>query len=358
MSRQVFLICRLFDKLNMGKEDLTNILNGLSDKGVYWSGDDIDELGIKKGMSYNKIMTMFIAQFLEISKSKFNVGELSIDSNNIKTRDEAIELMINKFNNLSTNDISHVDESILNGKLSMYASDFIGKKMEYSVESTQLGARIGFDIGKDLDSKNILNSRIVVYGQSETGKNIIMDTPEKVSSVTVTNDKYPVYVDVNVRMMTQGGTVDLNKNIILSNPTLSGIFSNTFDIKDRTHNAPLPGKLIDWIKSSDASQIKLEKYQDALINSEAGDISVVVPANSYKINELIKNNNRITGILNETSKNISSLEQFSDKIINDTNNIKSELKAIQNKVDNFNPSGGGINGTISESNSSLSTNII
>lgn len=334
-----------------------NILNSTPDKGVYWTGPTVPELGIEKDMDLNLVIQKIIDGFLVLKNAKFDVGKLG---NDLATRDEAINSLLGKVNTLSTNDISHNGIPFNNNKLSVEASKFLGSKFDYAVSSNSTGARLDINIREKLPSKNILSTRIVVSGKSTSGKNVFMDTSEMITSVVLKNEMYPIDIDVNVRTQTSTGTVDLDKKIVLHNPAEAGAFEAIYDVKDRSYNAPFSGTLIDWLGDMEATQDRLEQYHDVLKNTTQGDIINAVNGNSYKISSLEKevNNAKTVNLSLADTKGtvttktvtpqtaIDDLSKQVNNLLSDSNEIKSDLAGVQNKVGNIsNPSGGGLAGT-------------
>jgi hypothetical protein len=334
-----------------------NILNLIPDKGVYWTGAPVPELGIEKNMLINEVLQKIIDGFLELKNAKFNVGKLG---NDLATRDEAINSLLGKVNTLSTSDISHNGIPFNNNKLSVEASKFLGSKFNYAVASDSNGARLDLNIKEQLPTKNILSTRIIVSGKSTNGKNVFMDTSELITSVVLKNEMYPIDIDVNVRTQTTTGVVDLDKKIVLHNPAESGSFEAVYDVKDRSYNAPFSGTLIDWLGGMEATQDRLEQYHDVLKNTSEGDIINVVNGNSYKISSLEKevdqakkvsislanSNGTVTTKTTSPQVAIDDLSKQVNNLLSDSNEIKTDLAIVQGKTSNIpNPAGGGVAGT-------------
>lgn len=336
-----------------------NILNSTPDKGVYWTGATVPELGIEKNMNLNLVIQKIIDGFLELKNAQFDVGKLG---NAPTTRDEAINSLLGKVNTLSTSDISHNGIPFNKNKLSVEASKFLGSKFNYAIASDSNGARLDINIKEQLPTKNILSTRVVVSGKSSNGKNVFMDTSELITSVALKNEMYPIDIDVNVRTQTTTGVVDLDKKIVLHNPAEAGSFEGIYDVKDRSYNAPFSGMLTDWLGDMEATQDRLEQYHDVLKNTSEGDIVNAVSGNSYKISSLEKevdNTKTVTIALANpngtvTTKTVTPQTAINDlskqvnNLLSDSNEIKTDLTAVQNQVSNVsNPSGGGLAGTTS-----------
>lgn len=349
--------------------DEIRILNSKPDKEVYWSGSQVKELGIEKNMSYDQALLNFTKAFLDLYQAKFNIGSLG---NDIATRDETINLLVGKVNALATGDIAHNGIPFNNNKLSVEASKFLGTKFNYSVVSDSNGAKLDINIKEQLPS-DVLSTRIVVSGKSTNGKNIFMDTSEKITSVVLKNEMYPIDIDVNVRTQTTGGIVDLEKKVVLHNPSEIGSFQSTYDIKDRSYNAPFSGKLSDWLGGIEATQDRLEQYHDVLKNTSKGDIVNTVNGHDYMIDSLSKEVDGMktmtvmvtnpTGTV--TTKTVTPQEAVNilanqvNNLLSDNTSLKTDLKAVQNQLSNVsNPSGGGIDGTLATPNVSLSSSVV
>lgn len=346
-----------------------DILNSTPDKEIYWSADPMQEIGISQYMRYDKAILNFAKAFLELKNLKFDVGDLG---DKPFSRDEAVIALITKLNNLDSSDIEHSGNPFNNNRLSVEAAKFLGSKFTYTVTTDNNGSKLDINIKEGLFD-NVLSTRIIVSGKSTDGKNIAMDTSEKITSVLLKNSMYPIDIDVNVRIQTKTGVVDLEKKVILHNPSDSGTFTSIYDVKDRSYTAPFSGKLSEWLGGIEATQDRLEQYHDVLKNTSNGDIVNTVSHQGYLISSAQKDIDKMSkvsiSVANSdgtiTQKEVTPQEAVTilskniNNLLSDNTNLKNELKKVQSKVGNIsNPAGGGTEGTTNFGNSTASNSVV
>ena len=353
-------------------DDIKNILTKKPDNTLYWSGSDVPDLGITKGMSLDVAMSKLANAFVQYKNIKLETKPVQgcVDCETFVDRDKAISSALDKLSNLTTADISHAGVEQNPGRLSGNAAKYVGSSFDYSITAGSTGSKLSVNLSSLSDQP--YSSRVVVSGKSSNGKNIVMDTPEKVSSVTVENSMYPITMDVVVRMDTKGGIVDLTKTVTLYNPAETGDFKAAYDVKDRSRAEPYSGKLDEWLGGVEGTQFKLEQYQDALKTATNGDFVSAIKGQQFlasealnKIDQMsvvnisLKGDNGSTTTKTVTPQQaIDSLSQKVNSLQSENSNLKSELKAIQNALGNVsNPSGGGLAGTSSDPGQSLSTGV-
>lgn len=349
---------------------IDNILTKTPDHTIYWSGDDIPELGITKGMSMDKAISSFAKVFIEYKSVLVETKPVEgcTDCKTFVDRDKAISSLLNKVGNLSTSDITHEGTPYNPNRLSANAAKFIGSTFSYSITAGSTGSSLGINLTGL--TENPYSSRVVVSGQSNNGKNIIMDTPEKVSSVTIENKMFPINLDVVIRMETSLGVVDLTKTVMLYNPAEAGDFKAIYDVKDRSFAGPFTGTLDEWLGSVEATQYKLEQYQDSIKTATNGDIGSTIKGQSFLINGAYEKINSMATVSlslrdengTTTTKTVTSQEAVDNlskkvnSLTTENSNLKAELKAVQSTLGNVsNTAGGGTPGTTADSGASLST---
>ncbi len=337
----------------------------LPDTSIYWTGPDVPEMGIKKGMAINEVITLFMNSYIQQSSQTFNVGGSSTG------RDDAIAAVINKVENLSTSDIKHQGTEFTESRMSVSAGKYIGKYMDYSISATPGGSSISINTIDGIEEKPY-GVRIIAHGKSGTGKNVVLDTPEPVGMFTTTNDMYPITIETLVRMQTKEGLVDLTNTTVITNPSQSGSFKAYYDVKDRNYSGPYTGNLSEFLNGVEATQQKHGQYQDRLKNTGIGDVGTAVEAISNSVSDITKQIQESktveVGLRSEsgttqfkkvtTQGAVSMIAEAVNTLSSSNSNIKDELKAVLNKVDNSgNPSNGGITGTQVESGESLATSL-
>lgn len=353
-------------------EGINNILTKNPDHTLYWSGDSIPELGIEKGMSLDVAISKFAKAFVEYKNVKVETKPVKgcTDCQTFVDRDNAIFSILNKIENLSTSDIKHAGVTQNPNRLSGTAAKYVGETFAYSITAGTDGSKLSVNLSGLSDQQ--YSTRVVVSGKSTNGKNIIMDTPEKVSAVTVENSMYPINLDVVVRMDTPGGIVDLTKTLTLYNPAETGDFKAAYDVKDRSHAQPYTGMLDEWLGGVEATQFKQEQFQDAIKTATNGDLPGTIAGQKYLIDGVynkLEGMSTVTLSLKDstggtTTKTITpqvaidSLSQKVNLLSTENSSLKSELKAVQGVLGNVsNPSGGGTPGTTSDAGQSLATGL-
>lgn len=342
------------------------------DSTLYWSGDAIPALGITKGMSMDVAMAKIANAFVEYKSFKTEVKPSAgcKDCETFVDRDKAISAALNKIENLTTADIKH-DSVVQNpGRLSGNAAKYIGTTFGYTVTAGTTGSNIAVNLSSLTGEQ--FSSRVVVSGKSTNGKNIFMDTPEKVSSVSVENSMYPITIDVVVRVDTPGGIVDLTKTKTLYNPAETGDFMEAYDVKDRSYAEPYSGKLDEWLGGVEATQYKMEQFQDSVKTAANGDIAGAIKGQQYLIDAAynkiegmstvtisVKDENGTTTKTVAPQQAIDSLAQKINSLVTENSNLKTELKAVQGVLGNVsNPAGGGVPGTSADAGQSLSGGVV
>ena len=96
-----------------------NILGLYPDSGIYWTADDIPELGIYKNQRLDVALSKIAKAFVEYKSQKIEIGDLATDADRYVSRDKALEATMGKLLNLSSSDIKHEGIPYNNNRLSV-----------------------------------------------------------------------------------------------------------------------------------------------------------------------------------------------------------------------------------------------
>lgn len=210
-----------------------------SDKAVVYTGKDFPKFNIKSGQRYDKLIVELLNQLTAICEQNVDINCLYVgdcSSKNV-TIPEAVKLIINKLCTLTTKDIKYEGEKycINNDTISKGGVHLLGRNFNYSVQSVTIGTSIGWDVSDLVNSfptnYRLAKVNIVVSGKPKAGKTIIIDSNKSTMSVNVDNDRFPLTLDVDLRIATPTGDVKLVKTISIPTP-MTGNFNAPLNVKD------------------------------------------------------------------------------------------------------------------------------
>lgn len=208
---------------------------------VQYLGPTIEAAGIVHGMSYDKLtvslantLVDYISQTVDLSCLYDNsCGNCSQES----LIPDAIQVIINKLCSFTSSDLSYNGNlyCLGGGSISAEGVKLLGKGFSYYNSQIGNSSSVGINLLKATESlppgHSVLKYRAVVSGNKKKGKTLIVDTNEPTSTFTVGNDRYPLVADVNIRVSTPTGDVDLNQVIAISEP-FSGEKSASLVVRD------------------------------------------------------------------------------------------------------------------------------
>lgn len=285
-----------------------------SDRCVLYTGPDFPELGIKSGEYYDKVFVDFLKVFNDFVSEKFHLGELyNAECDNCEenvNQVTALKVLIKKLNNLNASDLTYSNSffSIGADTLSTTAANLLGGKFIYSVSPLISGSAVTYDltsVTKSLpDGYRISSINTVLSGKPERGTNIIVDSSKAFTAIDVGNDRFPLILDVSIRVNTPTGDVKLSSSVSIPSP-LSGTYTAEFDVKD-FGSVSRSFKLSEFVEAM-AAEIHVLK-------TEVGSYSDMRLSESY-LNSKDKGLKSIVGILHaavsDLNKRLSALENVS-----------------------------------------------
>ena len=210
-----------------------------TDTCVIYTGENYPRFGIVSGQKYSQLTISLLSELEKYMDQTTNLKCLCDDSCNefnVKIP-EAVQVIVDKLCNLSSKDINYSGQKycIGNGSISSDAIKLLGKSFNYTIDSALNGTSIYYDlsgVGKSLSSDyRVSRINSIVSGNNKSGKNIIVDSNKYTVGVTVPNDRFPVYVDIDMRVATKTGEVKLLKTIAIPSP-VPGTYIAQLDVKD------------------------------------------------------------------------------------------------------------------------------
>lgn len=210
-------------------------LEELSDQCILYSGPDYTFLNIESGEYYNTVIVELIEKLEELYEGPSNLSCIT-DKKDLNSS-QAVEEIVNKICTLNSSDITYDGEKYCIGDdtISSSAILMLGTKFRYSVSVSDTGSNVSYDLS-DIERslpKNYRLSRVnaVISGKPKNGRSIIADTSNVFTGVKVDNSRFPVNIDVDVRVSGPNGDVRLSKSITIPSPKTDEYFSELI-VKD------------------------------------------------------------------------------------------------------------------------------
>ncbi len=219
----------------------SDCLESHADKCILYTGESSDKLGITKGMYYNGVTTQLIEELEKICNERVELKCLySNECNSCEpsvTIPVGVQILIDKICALSATDIKYEGDKYCIGKdsISGGAISLLGRGFNYEVQPTDRGTSISYnldDVTKSLPA-NYQVGRIstVVSGKPLRGKSIIVDSNKSTLGATVSNDRFPLNIDIDMRVATPTGDVKMVKSLHIASP-LAGTYSAQMNVQD------------------------------------------------------------------------------------------------------------------------------
>lgn len=324
---------------------------------VVWTGTSIPGLGIKTGDYYNDAIVAFASKFIDLAD-----GLIDVSSTNDGTCDncsdtlplfQAVQKMSNKLGNLKSSDITLDSKStgLTDNSMSYDSGQLLNRAINYSVDNELTGSSIGVDLTNAITNLplgyQLAKTSVVISGKRKFGSTVITDSSLSTFSVKVANDRYPIDMDVTIRVNTPSGTADLVSTIILDSPKVVNT-TQVLSVKDRSKSA---GESMSLSTFADvvSSQLRDNKSGlDQLNNIDIQGYSNIEFANT-------KLPNVMSVLTSKVSKTLSDLDSLSKinfdnngsvvsgdthtvtaLIADSINSMKSDIQNIVSDIQNIN----------------------
>lgn len=222
-------------------QSCNGFLEEYSDKQVLYSGRDFDMFGIKNGNYYSHVIVQLLNELEshineEISLSCLYTGKCDSCTPNV-TVPNAIRIIVDKLCTLTSNDIIYNGDKYCIGddSISPSAVYLLGKSVKYSVSPASNGTSISYDatdIIRDLPKEyRVDRINATIAGKPKLGKSIILDSNKSYVGATIENDRFPINLDLSIRVSSENGDVRLSKTISIPSPK-SGEYYSQLNVQD------------------------------------------------------------------------------------------------------------------------------
>lgn len=135
----------------------------------------------------------------------------------------------------TSDDIISLANSELIDANSPCALQITKRHFSYSLESNRISTIFSYDLTETLSSLpenyNIASIKVRAYGKVLNNSSLISETTVASSGFEIKIDRYPVTVDINVRIITPCGNIDLSGKVYLEGVNF-GSFKSVLDVKD------------------------------------------------------------------------------------------------------------------------------
>lgn len=306
---------------------------------IIYTGDSIPFLGVEKGDDLDTVISK-VSSFLEGLDDSFKTAT--------------------KNTSLTSDDIKpNIPSSSISGASSRCALEIVEKTFNYSVTPTQSGTNFTYDLSNIInnlpDKFEHVNTKVTASGSpSSSGSTLISDTSGVSGGFPVSISSYPITVDINSRIKTECGDIDLKSTLTVTNTT--GNFQKNISVKDLgnidTQNASLSDYLsqiqgslnnlkgeVDNIKSiktqgstTSSDIVSVIQNQDAKIADVSSKVSN--PSNlsvKYRNLNSVSVDASISNALTDLNANLQSLKSEVKDLKAENNSLKSKVSALQSK---------------------------
>lgn len=245
--------------------------------------------------------------------------------------------------NLNTDNIT--SKSIIRNIGSVSASKIIKRDFTYKVTTGSNGTTVfNWDLIPVIHQLpagyEAALTKVKISGKPTTGTNVIADSKSPGANLTIPLDRYPVTVDLTIRVTSPTGNIDLQKTVDLINPSITGSYRAVLDALDLN---PQSGEmsLTEHLNSIESQVRNLAIKQDS-----TPDISGDVVENKLALEAVQATINTPSSLIVEYSRDgvtktgdvrtvisdlFTQVKSLTDKNISQ----QSELKNLRSQIDSI-----------------------
>jgi len=271
-----------------------------------YEGKDFPEFGIKNGMRADRAFETLMNKLSEVLTSKIDLpGEFEqvsddqtfLLNDSVKALSERVTKLSTKDLKLDSQDAEGLDQFIPGEIQNNLNRDFI-----YKVEPQESGTLLSYDLSHIVN--NLPNDYVVerisgiVSGKpDDRNRSIIVDTKRPYVGAVIENKRFPLTVDIDMRVKTPQGSVKMYKSFSVPSPKENKI-KDTLEVKKFGVNSNESTNVSDFFKQMKDGLLEVKKDMDSLKQVEVAgseefeygstDIRDLVAKNSSMLSELMK----------------------------------------------------------------------
>ena len=140
---------------------------------------------------------------------------------------------------VTTDDI--ISKSLVRSDGAICGSLIVKRDFAYTLTPQSSGILFNYnllDIARNLpEGYDIAMSRVLFSGKADGGLSTFYDSKSMSANVTIPLNRYPVTVDLSLRINSPCGQIDMTQSLQLINPAQSGGFYSTMSVRDLTPNS-------------------------------------------------------------------------------------------------------------------------
>ena len=196
-----------------------------SDKCVIYTGPDFPLVNLKYGERYDAVTVDLANKLVEIISQRADLQCLISDTCNtcspLVPIPEAVQVIINKLCTLTSADIAYTGSMYCIGgqSTSSDAVKLLGRGYQFYVEPAETGTSVGFDLTSAVanlpSGYSIGKVKTIVSGRPKNGSTVIADSSQTAAAVRVENDRFPVALDVQIRLSSPNGSIDMTHTQVI-----------------------------------------------------------------------------------------------------------------------------------------------
>lgn len=256
-----------------------------SDKGLVYTGPNIDTLDIKSGDSYASVLPKMLN---EIMKPK-EVNERSYTSSDIKNEGNLYDL---------------------NRNSSLCSAEIVNKNFVYSVESNTSGYSFNYNLSTFTSAlpsgMTISYIDIRAFGTSQMGSTLVASAKDPSGGFFITPDRMPVTVEFDIMVSSKCGTIQLNRSV---GTFEKGNFNTSLNITDSNK-----------LDTKGFSQTQTNELLAAEVSKLRADIENLKSVNTFDTDNIKYSGdkttssvvNTLTAKVDETIEKVKKLEEIYD----------------------------------------------